>query len=294
MSITKTALVSGVEVTEGGTGYIAGATTVGFSGGAGTGAAADAVVTGAVTDIAITTAGTDYEAGDAIVITGDGTGATAEVATVGAGGEILTITVTAGGEGYTEATVESVTSTAGTGAVFGDVEITGAVTAVTVTDAGSGYTSAPTVAITGDGSDATAVASIEFGWEKQFKFLAGKDVSGSTVADGKPVGAQHIGWVHGVDTGSGAVTDVENLVGGTGYTAPTVTIEGDGIGATAEAVVDGGIITEINITNGGASYSTATIVITEEDHAGDPASADAVITNRVKKETISAFGSMVA
>lgn len=133
------------------------------------------------------------------------------------------------------------------------------------------------------------------GDKPNFKFLDPDNVSGSTAADGKPAGAQHVGWVNDVDTGSGPITDVDNLVGGTGYTEATVTITGNGIGATAEAVIEEGVITEINITNGGVSYTEATITIEGQDgFDGDPASADAVITNRAKKETIVAFGSMTA
>ena len=64
-------------------------------------------------------------------------------------------------------------------------------------------------------------------------------------------------------------------------------------GATAEAVIDGGVIDEIIITNGGRSYvqGSTTIVITGD---GDDAAADAVVTNRVKRETIDAFGSITA
>ena len=135
------------------------------------------------------------------------------------------------------------------------------------------------------------------GDKPDFKFLNPANVSGSTAADGKPVGAQHVGWVNGVDTGSGAVTDVSNLVGGDGYTEATVEIVGAGVEATAEAVIDEGAITEINITNGGRGYvqGTTTIVITgQEGFAGTPATANAVVTNRVKRETIVSFGSMTA
>ena len=48
--------------------------------------------------------------------------------------------------------------------------------------------------------------------------------------------------------------------GGTGYTeAPTVTITGDGSGATATAQVSGGAVTGIAITNPGSGYTSATV-----------------------------------
>jgi hypothetical protein len=58
------------------------------------------------------------------------------------------------------------------------------------------------------------------------------------------------------------ITSIEVINPGLGYTeAPTVTIVGDGIGATAEAVIVNGRIEKINVTNRGINYSQATISI---------------------------------
>jgi len=66
---------------------------------------------------------------------------------------------------------------------------------------------------------------------------------------------------------------------GTGYTTtPTVTINGDGTNATAEAVVVNGKIQTINITNRGTDYTRATITITGGNGYG--AEALAVIDGR--------------
>lgn len=57
---------------------------------------------------------------------------------------------------------------------------------------------------------------------------------------------------------------------GAGYTtAPSVTIEGDGSGATAEAIMNAGEISHINITDPGSGYTRATITIS----GGTPTSA---------------------
>lgn len=74
-----------------------------------------------------------------------------------------------------------------------------------------------------------------------------------------------------VDDG-GADYDPENL--------PLVLIKGDGVGATAEAVVDSGtnIITDIIITNQGYGYTFAKIVIVDNG-TGSGASATAVLGN---------------
>lgn len=66
---------------------------------------------------------------------------------------------------------------------------------------------------------------------------------------------------------------------GTGYiTAPTVTITGDGTGATAEAVVVNGAIQKINIVNRGIDYTRAIVTIT--GGSGYGATATAVIDAR--------------
>jgi hypothetical protein len=64
---------------------------------------------------------------------------------------------------------------------------------------------------------------------------------------------------------SGGFVTIYNVTnGGEGYaSAPTVTIEGDGTGATATAVVVDGAVTEINAGNPGSGYSAATVTIAE-------------------------------
>lgn len=76
---------------------------------------------------------------------------------------VLSISVTNQGNGYTSATVSiaapsqayGTTASATVGTYSG-----GKITSILVTDAGSGYTTAPAVTITGDGTSATAVATL--------------------------------------------------------------------------------------------------------------------------------------
>ena len=61
---------------------------------------------------------------------------------------------------------------------------------------------------------------------------------------------------------------------GFSYTvAPTVTIKGDGSGATAFATVSGGSITGITLSNRGIDYTNATVEITGGNGQGGEASA---------------------
>ncbi|WP_204353603.1 phage tail sheath subtilisin-like domain-containing protein [Salinisphaera orenii] len=75
---------------------------------------------------------------------------------------VLSISVDAGGSGYTIAgTTVSISGTgSGASAEVSTVDDTGAITEITVTNAGRGYTDSPSVTINGDGSSATASATI--------------------------------------------------------------------------------------------------------------------------------------
>jgi hypothetical protein len=54
---------------------------------------------------------------------------------------------------------------------------------------------------------------------------------------------------------NGVVSNIEVINGGTGYLAPPkIDIVGDGAGAVAEAVVSQGVVTGINVINGGSGY----------------------------------------
>lgn len=69
-----------------------------------------------------------------------------------------------------------------------------------------------------------------------------------------------IQWVIQNAAISGAIHHIKVVSAGSGYTsAPTVTISGDGTGATATATISGGIVTGITMTNVGSGYSKATV-----------------------------------
>jgi hypothetical protein len=70
------------------------------------------------------------------------------------------------------------------------------------------------------------------------------------------------------------ISDILVFNPGTGYTtSPTVTITGDGSGATASAVIVNGRIESINITNRGINYSRAIVTISGGDGSGAVATA---------------------
>jgi len=76
------------------------------------------------------------------------------------------------------------------------------------------------------------------------------------------------------------VSSIEITNAGYGFTsAPTVTISGDGTGATAEAIIQSGRIVEIRMTNRGSDYTRATVSIT--GGGGFSAVATAVIDAKI-------------
>lgn len=75
---------------------------------------------------------------------------------------------------------------------------------------------------------------------------------------------------------NGILDEIVVTNGGSGYSSsPTVIVLGDGVGATAEAVVTSGAITDINVTNSGYGYSFALIQVI--DSTGTSATAEAVL-----------------
>jgi len=75
----------------------------------------------------------------------------------------------------------------------------------------------------------------------------------------------------------GAIHRIRITNGGTGYTsAPTVTIDGDGVGCTATATVSAGAVTEIEINTIGSGYRQANV--TFSGGGGSSATARVVIS----------------
>lgn len=78
---------------------------------------------------------------------------------------------------------------------------------------------------------------------------------------------------------SGPIGSVAVLNGGSGYSAPTVVITGQGAGATASASLVGGSIGSITVTSPGDGYFPQSTNVAISDPTGTGASAIAVIPN---------------
>ncbi len=193
--------ITNVQITNPGTGYLAGEIVqLQFSGGgAQTGAILEAVLSAGVVDyINVIAGGSGYTSTPTVAITGGGgTGATA-TATV-AGGQVTGVTVTAGGSGYTSTPAVGFTGGGGTGAIAQPFVQPGSVTSVTIVNGGTGFNYTPTLTfVGGGGTGATATAVV---------------------------------------TG-GVITSVAIVTGGSGYTSPPAVEVESGLNSAASGTVE--------------------------------------------------------
>jgi hypothetical protein len=326
LAVTLQGSVTGFINLAKGSGYTTATATVSAPSGGGTTATADVVIsTGELDQITVTTAGTGYLAGlhgtfPVLISGGSGTGATA-LAYVYTG-NIYEIEVTDRGTGYQSTDVLTLDfTTHGGGGVnaaatcsFDDV---GKIVGLNFTNNGSGYTSIPTITITGDGSNASADATISItqvaitnpgaGYHVPPSVYVGNpdDPEGvttkltaiiSAIVTDLTIDTEGSGYTKTplmyiespaangtVATSSGVITGVTITSAGTGYTsAPTVTFvdpKGFGTGATGTATIVDGKVTSVTVTStGNNTYSDLTRVI-----IGTPAGvSNATGTTKIK------------
>ncbi len=147
-------------------------TTVSLTGGGGSGATADALVSG-ITGLTLVSGGSGYTFAPTVsFLGGNGTGAAATAAI--SNGVVVSLTLTSGGSGYTfPPTVVLSGGGVPTPPAVATASIApGTITGIQIINPGRGYTSAPTVTITGSGKGAIAIASVSAG-----------QVTGITVTD---------------------------------------------------------------------------------------------------------------
>ncbi len=325
--------LSRINLIDDGSGYIAATPPlVEITGGGGSGATATATVgaNGRVTGITLTNPGTGYTSIPTVsIISGSGATATAGLQD---NGTVISIGITNSGTGYSAAAPPAVTIQApvsGTTALgTANVDANGRVTSVSITNPGSGYTFNPTVTIAAPGGvgNVTATAS-GFYSGRSLSFVtvtpgsnytyaprviitpgvAGQRPNGTpatAVATFDPVtrqvtgiqitnaGSGYLGVPNvTLDAGSGAsadafltggsVTNIDIVTQGTRYAYPPLvvigsTTSGGGQGATGTAILQDGKIIGVNITNGGTGYTGTPDVLFVD---GDNANAYATVTN---------------
>jgi len=140
---------------------------------------------------------------------------------------------------------------------------------------------ASTVKPTGTSTAVNAETGDGYIWKYMFtlsgtqaaKFLTSAYIPVQTLAsdDGS------LQWDVQTNAALGAIHRIKVVTGGTVYgTNPTITINGDGTGATAVATVSSGVITGITVTNTGSGYTKANVTITDANGTG--ASARGIIS----------------
>jgi len=166
------------------------------------------------------------------------------------------------GTGYSvlpDLTINSTTGSGATGYLSGvksEAKIlpllsNGELVGIQIDDGGIGYTYA-NLTVDGDGEDAEISADLSPG-----------DVS-TLQANTELL------------TVDGRIMSIKVVSGGFGYAGATITIAGDGTGATAEAITENGKIKKIRMTNYGQGYRWARVTITG---SGFGASARAIMTD---------------
>ena len=216
--------VTGITVTNGGSGYSSAKVDI-IGSGSGASAKATIIKKGAVVGITVNSFGSGYTA-PTVSFSGGGSGGGASAT---AYGRVDQVTITDGGLGYTFPTVDfDLPDRPGGIQAKGHAEMdaNGTITAVIVDSPGSGYSTAPGVAIiNGTRFDPTALLE------------GGRFATATT---------------------SLSITSIVVNTSGADYkTAPDVVIsDPDGSGASATAALDNGVISAIDVTKPGSGYIT--------------------------------------
>jgi hypothetical protein len=160
-----------------------------------------------------------------------------------------TITVTAAPTSGTDAALTAITTP--TSAKLTPIIENGQIVSVIATEPGIGYTTASIVPVSTTGSGAVITPNISLG-----------DLNTNQAN------------VELLST-PGTIDAIKVTDGGSGYSYATVTIDGDGTGATAEAIIIDGAITQITMLTHGSDYTKATVAISGN---GANATARAIVS----------------
>lgn len=280
--------ITGITITDGGTGYV-GSCTLTISG-AGTGAVLTPTFTaGVITAVTITAPGTGYVGGSSIVVSVGG----AHLIPVVSNGSIESVTIENPGSGYSGVPTISIATTGtvdgkypgNSTALFTALMLDGRIDRVAIMDPGTGYQESYNTTITpvGDGFGASLIPVVD-GGEIVDVFVEDPGYGYSSVAlnvTTNPAASteatltaviseydlstdQSIVEQAAVD---GAIHLIKATIQGEGYSnlTTTVSIVGDGTGATCLPVIVDGAIIKYTITNAGSGYTYANVVITDED-----------------------------
>lgn len=289
--------ITSVTISNGGTGYTAGATVSvsSLTGSLAVGAAV--IVAGIITGVTFSNQGLYYTQGDSLNFSVGGAVLIPSVSKIT--GSIVDVKIKNGGAGYAVTPTLTVVGVGGTGkygnpsALLSCVIYQGTIVQVNILDPGLTYPAdnATTIVIQGDGVGAIFNPVI-YNSEIIDVVIENPGI-GYTYANiavvGNGTGADITPVISSSDFNSdqslveqtavpGAIYCIKVINPGTNYTNTTViTINGDGSGATAHAVITANTISNIIVDNYGSDYTYATITITDPSRLifGSPIEATA-------------------
>lgn len=197
-------------------------------------------------------------------------------AILGPGGEIVGTTINDGGIGYTNANLQ-VTDTALTRSTSAGTSV--GTTATITTTVPHGFSTGNTITVSGvTPAGYNGVFTINVTSPTEFTYTTGASNIGSITVQGtvtKPPGSGaalsvnlNVGNIDTLQANvellavPGTIEAYKVVNGGSGYGAATLTVLGDGTGATATAVVQGGSLVGVNVTNPGVGYTWTDVVVT--------------------------------
>lgn len=290
--------LQGIEIISPGVGYTAGSSaTIESLYGVGAVLQTTNSVNGLLTSVQIITPGTNYRINDAVVVNVGGAILTPTISATT--GSIIDVVVENSGIGYKSNPTLIVRQfgNAGTGkfgsgsAVLKSVVSGGSVEHVIIEDPGIGYPkdSSTTIFVEGDGEGAVATPIISNG---TIKGVVVENVGQNyTFAKlrvlGEGTGATLVAVLGGIESTSiqsiveqtavdGAIYSINITNAGQGYSSDTeVVISGDGVGATATAVVVNGTIGGVEVTNFGQQYSYVNVSFVDSSRPSPTSLVDA-------------------
>jgi hypothetical protein len=266
-------------------------TSMGISSNAGVSGKYGANTTAVVIPSILQKNGIGYTAPPLVHIAGT-TGSGATGTAIVSGGKVTQINVTAVGSGYTsEPTVYfnggSPKQAAATANIVG-----GAVTSYSVANAGGGYSSAPTVIVVGDGVGATATAVVGAGGITNVVVVnAGAGYSTATVyfAGGSDYTCSARAILYNTAVSELTIDNIIDSVcitdPGVGYTdsiATTISIVGDGTGASLTPYIRNGAVAGVIVDSAGEGYTYADLII-DGDGTGAKLLASVSSTNSLSQ-----------
>ncbi len=153
-------VVTSLNITNRGTGYVGGNLTA--SGGGGSGFAGTYSISSGIQSITVNSGGSGYGTDSEITIQCqcDGEGANASIGSVDSNGSILTVNIVQSGSGYQSNDIIAVFPANGTGAsLTANLFSTGKIHSAEITDGGENFSTAPTILISDTGGNGGAISA---------------------------------------------------------------------------------------------------------------------------------------